>query len=1643
MSSVDERIVQMKFDNAQFESGVKTTLDSLDNLKKGLDFSGIQEGVSFLQKRFSTMGIAGMEITRRLTNAVIDTGKKISDVTLGQIKSGGMTRALNIEQARFQLQGLFSDMKNGDKQVEKVMASALNAVRGTAYGLDEAAKSASVLAASGVSMKKMEPVLTSIAGAAAMTGRSYEDIGNIYSTVASNGKLMTMQLRQFSAAGLNVSAVLAKHFNTTEEDINDKVQKGKISFDDFSEAMLTFGKQAKRANETFSGSLSNMKAALSRIGAVFAEPYLKNARDVFNALTPAIDEVNAALGPFVKTVTKDMETVKKAIVNGLTFLAGDTEKHIGPINNLFSGLINIFDGLRHSIVPAFSAAFKEMFPNATLKNLGFLIDHFRVFSVFLQSKLLTQTTNLTDGFKGLFTVLKIVGNVFGFVKSVIAAATAPFGGLINIIGTIIGTMGRAIQRFYDFASGSETLAKASSMIVEFVGKAAQVLHDFLTSSKTLNVVNGIFSGIASGLSFLGKALSSFYSAFKDSTLFDKLAAGLQKIKSTFKGLGKGEGFSIDFDAIFTGMFSSIDKIGSKLKTIIDAIAHLDFGKIINAGLVTLVTGSIIQITDAIKNLSNALNKAKDNTLNLPTSLNNFFVNLNYTLKTTAASALNANALKSKAVSIIALAGALLILALAVKQLGKLDSEQMIKGVVGVGILFKMMDSALKSMSQQVEKGPAKKMIAVAVALILFSSAIKSLSKSVARLAELDWGGLARGLIGLGAILLGLNQFLNRTNFEQLSVSKGAGLVLIAMALKTMTKAVAKLGDLNVQQLAKGLISISVLLAAIAGFTKLSGSPKRMVSMGAGLILIATSMLIFYKAVQKLGDLKADEISQGLFSLAIVLGLLTAAVRLMPGAKTIAIGAGLLIMSVGILAISGALKVLSTISAEGIMVALAGITGSLMALGILAALVNPIKLIAASAAIVIFAAGISILTPALLAFSKLSVGGMLTALAMLAGVLLTLGIAAVAIGPLAPMLMLLGAAILVLGAGVTVTAAGLMLLATAFAALAVSAAAGAAALVAAITAIITGVITMVPEIAAAFAEAVLTFVAVIAENAAKVTDAAVKLGMSFLNGIEQLIPKIITTGLKLIVSLLRGIEMNIEILAYYGANIVAKLILGIARGIGTIIQAGIALMFAFVNGLAQGIRDNTQMVIAAAKNMMSAVVESILTILEEVLGKIPVIGDKIKSGLGEAKEAVRDFFDVEETQKMSQEYMDSISTSMDEGVEKLKKAGDAVGEAATQPTVEGFHKLDEASKNGVNNMANNITNGQGTVGAAAGGVSQEVINQLKPSLEEAGLTGEQIDAALGQGMTGNLGEVQAGAEGITNVANAEYDKATGQAAKKAKEQSEAYAKALDPKTAATAAKGIAEKVAKNLDAGKKTALAAGKTLVKEFSGAIEKGGSSAKTAGDKTAKQGASGMAGSGAANNAKITGGNIAQGLINGMNAKQQAAYQAGFALGQKAAQGEKDGADVNSPSKIAIKIGKGLGEGLIIGMNSMSGSVYDSGYEIGNMAANSLSDAMTKVYEILNSDLDMSPKITPVLDLSSIHRGINQMDSMLNTRKLSASVSNNMGALAYSRTANWPSSSNTNNTNNTINITVDGAENPEAFANRLVKQFNLKQRMG
>ena len=353
MNSIDQKVVEMKFDNSQFESAVSQTMSTLEKFKSKLNFKDTSKGIdklgkatseyqytlqdigqslANLEKRFGVMGTVGARIFEKLTDSAYGfVTKGIGNLVSG-ITQGGMSRAMNLEQAKFQMQGIYKDAQ---KVHDIIYDAILPELMGTPYSLDQAAVVIGQLGASGIqSAEQVKQATRAISGLAAMSGRGFDEVGRVFSKVAGQGNMMGGELQQLSTYGINAAANIADYFKQVvkgEAEASDAVKQSILEIqaaygsineaairDAASERMITYeamasafdtlyGPHAKKSTEMYTGALEDLKAALGRVGEPAATVRLNVLRDAFNALVPAVDAVNAVLKPFVD-IQKDVVT---------------------------------------------------------------------------------------------------------------------------------------------------------------------------------------------------------------------------------------------------------------------------------------------------------------------------------------------------------------------------------------------------------------------------------------------------------------------------------------------------------------------------------------------------------------------------------------------------------------------------------------------------------------------------------------------------------------------------------------------------------------------------------------------------------------------------------------------------------------------------------------------------------------------------------------------------------------------------------------------------------------------------------------------------------------------------------------------------------------------------------------------------------------------------------------------------------------------------------------------------------------------------------------------------------------------------------------------------------------------------------------
>ena len=609
-TQIENRVVEMQFENKQFEQGVQESLSTLDKLKNALNFKDSAKNLTEFSKatknfnlndigtnvekigdRFSAMGAVGFTAMQRLTNAAIDAGSKIFSALNSPIqlmKTGGWARAMDIEDAKFQLKGL-------DVAWNKISDDINYGVADTAYGLDSAAKAASQLVASGVKFGEtfgetgnspMAKALRGISGVAAMTNSSYDEISAIFTATAGQGKLMTMQLRQLEMRGLNAAATLGKQLHKSEAEIRDMVTKGKIDFETFSKAMdEAFGEHAVDANNTFTGALSNMKFALKKIGAEFATPLIQNAIPIFNEIRGFINDIKKNMGPIFEGFSKIVEVVSKLLTNQISairqniFGAQGLWKIREVLHNLGSALGNIKEAVIR-IVAAVSMAFNQVFPKtekagSTIVNISKGIDNF--------TKKLIPSNQALLAFKNILvvvlTVLKGAKNVISGIFKLATPIVSTIFKIVAAIAKLLVGVIALVSNLKIFKTLIEEIRKSGNIFTFIANKIKSVfssIHNILSDTTTVTgqFVSKIKTGILAVVGIIGGVLyaafnkiKSMISSFNFRDPIGSIVEGFRKLSNSIKDLSL-------IEKMMKGIQTAVKALGGAVMVVIGLFAKL-------------------------------------------------------------------------------------------------------------------------------------------------------------------------------------------------------------------------------------------------------------------------------------------------------------------------------------------------------------------------------------------------------------------------------------------------------------------------------------------------------------------------------------------------------------------------------------------------------------------------------------------------------------------------------------------------------------------------------------------------------------------------------------------------------------------------------------------------------------------------------------------------------------------------------------------------------------------------------------------------------------------------------------------------------------------------------------------------------------
>lgn len=1219
MSSVDNRVVNMQFNNAQFEAGVAQTLRSLEALNKGLklegatkglqdlgsagksvDLSHVEKGVQSIADKFKAMSVIGITALASIAHQAISTGTQlVKSLTIDPIQSGFKEYETNLNSIQTVLANT-SKAGTTLRDVNKALAELNEYSDQTIYNFSEMAKNIGTFTAAGVKLETATAAIKGIANLAALSGSNSQQAATAMyqlSQAISAGKVSLEDWNSVVNAGMGgkvfqeaLMETARVHGVAIDKMVKDAgsfrltLQDGWLTGEILTETLMKFTGDLNASQLKSMGYTDKQIAEIMKLAQIAknAATEVKTASQLINTLQEAVgsgwartwelifgdfDEakklwtgVNNVLGDFIK----ESAEARNKVIGDWKAMGGRTAA-IEAIGNAFKALIAVAKPIRD--------AFREIFPATTGKEL---YDITLAILNFTKTLMISGKTadEIRRTFAGLFAIFgigwdivkegaKFLFELFGTItegSGSILETTANFGDFVVGLRNALRE-GRGLQKFFQ---GLMDFLEPPIRLLKSFGKFISELFDGFDGSKAAKSVQkfvGSLEPISSFGELMLKIWQKTFSILDD--VFNNFYGFANKVTTFLRGLGSEVSTSLgglDLQGIM-GIFTG-GAFAAFLLTL--------------RGMAQNVGGIFDAITDSLGAMQQTLRAATLLQIALAVGVLAGAVVILSGIDTAALT----RSLSAITVMFAQLLAAMLVFEKISGFKGFAKMPFVAASMILLGVAINVLALAVRQLSglnwEELGRGltgvtallaaviataklmpnPAG-MITTSATIVILAAGIKILADSVMDLAGLSWEELSKGLIGVGTLLGALTLFTMYAKANATGVLSGAGIILLAAGIKILASAVADMAQMSWAEIGRGMTVLAGGLTAMG--LALSLVPPTAPLVAAGFLLLAPALLIMGEAIKHMADMTWAEIGRGMTVLAGALTALGLALSLVPPTAPL-VAAGFLILAPALLIIGEAIKQMAEMSWGEIARGLVTLAGALVIIG---AVMNAmIFALPGATALLVVAASLAILAPILLLFSQLSWTEMAKGLLMLAGVFAVLGAAGIALSFLVPVLIGLGVAITLLGAGVLLAGAGVFLFATALTALAVAGAAGTLALVAMVGALAG----LIPEVMKQIGLGIVAFANAIAQAHPALVNALVSVLEALIDAIVKLAPKIWTALATLLQKMLETMLGYMPKMIDMGLKLVAAFLQGVANNIGKVVDSAVNLGVNFLAAL---------------------------------------------------------------------------------------------------------------------------------------------------------------------------------------------------------------------------------------------------------------------------------------------------------------------------------------------------------------------------------------------------------------------------------------------------------------------------------------------
>lgn len=1151
MNSVDERIVKMKIDNNQLLPGVKASQNALQSLNRSVDsvgkgrgMAGLGGAVDGVKQKFSLLNAAAVTAVSTITYKLVNAGiRLVKSMTLDPIMQGFHEYETNLNS----IQTIMANTGKSVGVVNKYLNDLNHYSDQTIYSFSQMADSIGKFTAAGVPLKAATSSIKGMANMAALSGSNVQQLNTAMyqmSQALSTGTIRLMDWNSLANAGMGGSNIrkalmattrtLGDHGKAMDASIKkngsfrDSLKTGWLTADTFNKTMKVMAGQTDKTGKTIAFTVEQLK----QMG------YSEDAAKQLHKLSQASIESATK----IKTFSQLIDVVKESIGSGWAKIFQDIFGNFNQATKLWTGVGTTVTG-----------AVSKFFGGIDKALVGW-----------------RKLGGFQDLWKGFGNIFKALGNIIHpFVVAIqeILPSTGKAGSGLKVLS---GHFYDATVWFEKLTRGAEGLTPVFKILAEVFKIGLHVIIDIV---KYFAALVPLLAPIAKGIGDLVLDISQVIVAFlkwaaigdKIDALFNHVIEGRQKalepivktvgaIISAFGELVHGDvsGFTDKFKGALTNLQpvgDFISKTFAKVQAGFDKLSE-------SSGIVGKISSVLAAAAGKVKGFGDALSGAFD------------------AFKGGGGKATGGT--EKMADTTNKLSDGFHHLVEVLKSVGSWIKNAV--SAVGSGI-----SSIWGAVSKWFE-GVDKFDLLTVFSYIFNAGIMVLIYRFVKKL-----GGALDKVTGLKGAMKGTFEQLTGTLKTMQSSIKYKVIEEIAISVGILVASLWLLSKIPTKDLAKGLAVITVMIGELVGAMWLLGKAGGGISLpvvASSLILMATALVVLAGAVAAFGNMKWSTLAKGFVAIAIALGILVAAsVGLSYAAPSMILAAaGMVIMSVALLTLVGAILAYDKIPWGKFLDGMAKIAVALLALGVSAAIISVIApgLLVAAVALGVLSVSLLMMLGTILAFSEVSWGTLIKGVAEIAAVLVIIGIAAAVA---APGIALLGAAVLILGAGLLMAGTGMALFAAGVTALV---AVGTAAF-GIIGAAIQVFLAMLPSIAIEFAAALVAFMGALAKAAPRIADSFVKIVSSMLSASNRLLPKLVHTlnifldlmlksvnrnapkfghtFLVLLNTALNVLEKGVPRMAKAGLNIISAVLKAIASRIGGIAKTATQLMANFLNGIA--------------------------------------------------------------------------------------------------------------------------------------------------------------------------------------------------------------------------------------------------------------------------------------------------------------------------------------------------------------------------------------------------------------------------------------------------------------------------------------------